>query len=270
MAPASETLPDVAVDTAERSLRVACKSVGVPEIFLSVQGEGRSLGQLRSFLRLSGCNLQCYWCDTPYTWNWEGTDWPHIDDAGSKPAKYLQSQESVDMRFDAIAATIAELGAEGLVITGGEPLVQMSGLTSLIRLLKTGEPQLVVEIETNGTIAPSPELAGLVDLFMVSPKLDHAANRPGSALRPTALRAFADLESAFFKFVAETRDDIETVKQLTSDYGVAPRRVYIMPLGTRSADIIRIGGDLIESVIGHGFNYSDRLHIHLFGDKRGT
>lgn len=270
MAPVSETLPDLAADAAERSLRVACKSVGVPEIFLSVQGEGRSLGQLRSFLRLSGCNLQCYWCDTPYTWNWEGTDWPHIDDADGKPAKYSQSRESVDLRFDTIAARVAELGAEGLVITGGEPLVQMGGLTALIRFLKAEQPRLEVEIETNGTIAPSPELAGLVDLFMVSPKLDHAANRPGSALRPAALRAFADLESVFFKFVAETRDDIETVKQLTGEYGVAPRRVYIMPLGTRSADIIRIGGDLIDGVIRHGFNYSDRLHIHLFGARRGT
>lgn len=270
MAPVSETSPDTAADTAERSLRVACQSAGVPEIFLSIQGEGRSLGQLRSFLRLSGCNLQCYWCDTPYTWNWEGTDWPHIDDADGKPAKYSQSRESVDMRFDAIAARVAELGAEGLVITGGEPLAQMSGLTALIRVLKSEQPQLVVEIETNGTIAPSTELAGLVDLFMVSPKLDHAANRPGSALRPAALRAFAELDSAFFKFVAATRDDVETVKRLTGVYGIASRRVYIMPLGTRSADITRIGGDLIDSVIRQGFNYSDRLHIHLFGDKRGT
>lgn len=253
-----------------RRLRVACKASGVPEIFLSVQGEGRNIGRLRSFLRLSGCNLQCRWCDTPYTWNWEGTHWPGIDDAPDPLPKYSQDREMLALSISDLVARLRALPAEGLVITGGEPLVQMRGLTELIRALKADNAALLVEIETNGTIAPGAELAALVDLFMVSPKLDHALNREGSAIRAGALAAFAALPAATFKFVAAVASDVAEVARLAREFSIPPNRIYIMPLGTDSDALIRTGAALIDSVIAHGFNYSDRLHIHLFGEKRGT
>jgi organic radical activating enzyme len=251
-------------------LRVACKTEGVPEIFLSIQGEGRNVGQIRSFLRLSGCNLQCRWCDTPYTWNWEGTHWPGLDDAPNPLPKYRQAREMLSLTVPDLAARLSTLSAPGLVITGGEPLVQMRGLLSLIRALKAADPALLIEIETNGTIAPGAELAGLVDLFMVSPKLDHALNREGRALRAGALAALAALPAAAFKFVAAAAADVAEVAILAREHSIAPGRIYIMPLGTSSDALIRTGAALIDSVIAHGFNYSDRLHIHLFGEKRGT
>ena len=115
-------------------LKVACKSPGAPEIFRSLQGEGLNSGRIRTFLRLSGCNLQCRWCDTPYTWNWEGTDWPHAQDRPGAPAKYSQEAETLTLSFDELAALVLDLPAEGLVITGGEPLVQMTALAAFIRL----------------------------------------------------------------------------------------------------------------------------------------
>lgn len=255
---------------AARRLRVAGKAPGVPEIFLSVQGEGPKVGQIRSFLRLSGCNLQCRWCDTPYTWNWEGTHWPGIDDAADPLPKYSQAREMLSLSVPDLVARLLALPAEGLVITGGEPLVQMRGLAELIRALKADNPALLIEIETNGTIAPTAELAALVDLFMVSPKLDHALNRKGSALQAASLAAFAALPAAAFKFVAACTADVAEVARLARDHSIPPARVYIMPLGTDSETLIRTGAALIDSVIAHGFNYSDRLHIHLFGEKRGT
>lgn len=251
-------------------LKVACKSPGAPEIFRSVQGEGRNSGRIRTFVRLSGCNLQCHWCDTPYTWNWEGTDWPHAHDRPGAPAKYSQEAETLGLTFEELAPRVLELPAEGVVITGGEPLVQMTALTAFVRHLKAKAPQLLVEIETNGTIAPDPELESQVDLFMVSPKLHNSGNRAGSALRPAALRAFAKLQTAHFKFVAETPADVDRVAQIAATFAIPPERIYIMPLGTSSERLIRTGALLIGSVIDHGFNYSDRLHIHLFGDSRGT
>ena len=254
----------------DKILKVACKSPGVPEIFRSIQGEGRNSGRPRTFVRLSGCNLQCHWCDTPYTWNWEGTEWPHADDRPGAPAKYSQEAETLALTFDELAARVLELPAEGLVITGGEPLVQMTTLTHFIRHLKAEAPGLLLEIETNGTIAPNPELTALVDLFMVSPKLENSANRAGSALRPAALQAFAKLPTAHFKFVAETATDVERVAEIAATFAIPRERIYIMPLGTSSERLIRTGALLIDSVLRHGFNYSDRLHIHLFGDSRGT
>ncbi|MDB5698201.1 MAG: hypothetical protein JWN69_1005 [Alphaproteobacteria bacterium] len=253
-----------------RSLRVACKSPGVPEIFRSIQGEGRHVGRLRTFLRLSGCNLQCSWCDTPYTWNWEGTYWPDIDGAPDPLPKFRQDNEMVVLTVDDIAARVLALPAEGLVITGGEPLVQKRGLLALISRLSAARQELLIEIETNGTIAPSADLAAAVDLFMVSPKLDHARNRSDSAIRADAMTSFASMPNAMFKFVAGCEADVVEAAELARRFGIAASRVYVMPLGTDSAAIVRTGASLIGAVTAHGFSYSDRLHIHLFGEKRAT
>jgi len=252
------------------SLKLACTSPGVAEIFRSIQGEGPNSGRLRTFVRLSGCNLQCAWCDTPYTWNWHGTPWPHVADGPDAPSKFDPARESVELSVDEVAERVAQLPAEGVVITGGEPLVQMRALTALIERLREQAPSRLVEIETNGTLAPSAALAGLVDLFMVSPKLENAGNRPGAAIRARALAAFAELPTAAFKLVAATPDDVNEAARLAATLGIEPTRVYIMPLGTDSGTLNRIGASIIGAVIDNGFNYSDRLHVHLFGDTRGT
>jgi organic radical activating enzyme len=252
------------------SLKLACTSPGVAEIFRSVQGEGRNCGRLRTFVRLSGCNLQCAWCDTPYTWNWHGTPWPHVADGPEGPNKFDPALERVELSVDAVADRVAAFPAEGVVITGGEPLVQMRALTALIERLRAQAPSRLVEIETNGTLAPSAALAGLVDLFMVSPKLDNAGNRAGAAIRARALAAFAQLPTASFKMVAATAEDVNEAARLAASLGIEPSRVYIMPLGTDSRTLNRVGAGIIGAVIDNGFNYSDRLHVHLFGDERGT
>lgn len=251
-------------------LRLACKSPGVPEIFQSVQGEGPEAGRTRTFIRLSGCNLHCRWCDTPYTWNWQGTRWAHDLDRPGAPHKFDPATEIVELPVDEICRLAAALPAEGIVITGGEPLVQMRGLVRLIEALLEQAPERRIEIETNGTIAPGVALSRLVDLFVVSPKLGNAGNRPGAAIRPGALAAFAALANAVFKFVAATPGDVAEAARLAAALGLDPVRVYVMPLGTDSATVTQVGGSIRGSVIAQNFRYSDRLHIHLFGDERGT
>lgn len=251
-------------------LRLACTSPGEPEIFRSIQGEGRNMGRLRTFVRLSGCNLQCTWCDTPYTWNWHGTQWPHDLDRQGAPHKFDPDEETVALPPEAVAERVAQLPSEGVVLTGGEPFVQARALPSLIRALKAGLPGLLVEIETNGTIAPAPPLLDAIDLLMVSPKLGHAGNRLGSALRPRALRALAATAKAEFKFVARDPADVAEVQSLAAEYGIVPSRIYIMPEGRSGREVSERGAALIDTVIAAGFNYSDRLHLHLFGDRRGT
>lgn len=249
-------------------LRIAARAPGQPEIFRSIQGEGRKAGQVRTFVRLSGCNLHCVWCDTPYTWNWRGTKWPHEKDRLGSPHKFDQAGETIEMEVEAIAAAVAMLPAEAVVITGGEPLAQMAGLIALAERLK--QDGLLIEIETNGTIPPDRRLTDLVDLFMVSPKLAHSGNAPALALRATPLSAFGALANAVFKFVARTPADLHEVAALAERHAIPAGRIMIMPEGTDSETLIERGAVLADAVLARGYGLSDRLHIHLFGDTRGT
>ena len=252
------------------SLRIACKAAATPEIFRSIQGEGRNAGRLRTFVRLSGCNLHCVWCDTPYTWRWHGSAWPHIADRPGVPHSFDPAAEAVSLSLDTIAAMVEALPAEGVVVTGGEPLAQMSGVTALVARLRRDDSSRWIEIETNGTIVPGDALRAQVDLFTVSPKLGHSGNPAGLALRRAPLRAWAAIDQAVFKFVAQDEADVAAIAALAAEIGLPSSRVYVMPEGTDSATLIRVGKMLIGPVISAGLNYSDRLHIHLFGDTRGT
>ena len=245
------------------TLRIAARAPGQPEIFRSIQGEGVNTGRVRTFVRLSGCNLHCVWCDTPYTWNWRGTKWPH-----ERAPKFDQAAETIEMSVEAVAAAVAALPAEGVVITGGEPLAQMPGLIALAERLK--QDGRLIEIETNGSIAPHPRLAELVDLFMVSPKLAHSGNAPVLAQRATPLAAFAALDKAVFKFVARTLADLDEVAALAARHAIPASRIMIMPEGTDSETLRTRATAMADAVLARGYGLSDRLHIHLFGDARGT
>lgn len=257
-------------DTAPLMLRLACEAPGVPEIFRSIQGEGRSAGRIRTFVRLSGCNLYCRWCDTAYTWNWLDRPRPHVLDRPGAPHAFDPGEEIIALALGEVVDRLLALPTEGVVITGGEPLGQMRGVTALAKALRARAPGLAIEIETNGTILPRPALAALVDLFMVSPKLAHAGVPERLALRPRALAGFAGMDRAWFKFVAAGTADIAEVAALADYHGIARDRIYIMPEGTDAATLDRIGAAIADAVIDHGFAFSDRLHIRLFGDKRGV
>ena len=139
--------------------------IKVNEIFgPTIQGEGASAGRPVMFLRTSFCNLRCVWCDTPYTWNWKGTDYEH-------PDKFDPKKEVHDMTADEIVQQIQLNGKDikALVISGGEPMLQQSKLIDVLRPLK--QDGYWVEIETNGTIAPTQEFSDLIDQINCSPKL---------------------------------------------------------------------------------------------------
>ena len=126
-------------------LTLATDDSGGPEIFASIQGEGPSAGRPVAFVRLSRCNLACVWCDTAYTWRFEGDNRPH-----RSGETYDRKANQVVLDEAAVAERIAALGQHRLVVTGGEPLLQGTALARLLALL----PDMSVEIETNGTVAP--------------------------------------------------------------------------------------------------------------------
>ncbi len=251
-------------------LRVARKSNGEPEIFRSIQGEGRNAGRLRTFVRLSGCNLHCVWCDTAYTWNWRGTPYAHDRDLPDAPHKFSAADEMTKMSTDAVADAVAALPCEGVVITGGEPLMQLIDVSELAGAIKAREPGRLIEIETNGTFAPTDALMRNIDLFTVSPKLAHSGNAAEAALDVGALALYAGLPSAVFKFVVRTPSDFRDIEAFAQRFDAPRERIYVMPEGADSETIRTRASDLIEHAIRAGFHFTDRLHIHLFGARRGV
>jgi organic radical activating enzyme len=242
-------------------LVLATQAPGEPEIFASVQGEGPSAGMPCTFLRLSRCNLACVWCDTAYTWHFEGDGRPHRDGV-----EFERKTNQLTMDEEEVAARITALGQQRLVITGGEPLLQAPALARLLELL----PDVRVEIETNGTTRAPPRLDIRIDQFNVSPKLAHSGNPAGLALLPERLDAYATDPRAWFKFVIAEPADVDELLALRERYRFRPGHVFLMPEGTDSETLRAREKWLAPLCVEHGFRLSDRLHIHLFGDTRGT
>jgi len=243
------------------NLTLATDDSGGPEIFSSLQGEGPSAGMPVAFVRLSRCNLACTWCDTAYTWRFEGDNRPHRDGVA-----FERKANQVTLSPAEAAERIAALGQKRLVITGGEPLLQAGALAEMLAHL----PDIAVEIETNGTVAPPVRLDVRVDQYNVSPKLSHSGNPAELALIPERLDAWATEPRAFLKFVVASPADVDEVLALNRRYRFRPERVFLMAEGTSTAALRARQAWLSDLCLEHGFRMSDRMHIHLYGDTRGT
>lgn len=240
-----------------------------PEIFASIQGEGRNLGRFSVFVRTSLCNLHCTWCDTDYTWNWAGTRFSHVRDAEPGYLKYDKAAQIIDLAPVDVAERVVGLRARNVVLTGGEPLLHQPDLVELMTLLREKDGAYTFETETNGTLMPAPAFDALIDQYNVSPKLANSGNARRIRIRPAAMDFFGKSPKSWFKFVCRPEDTSE-VDQLVAQYGINPRQVFLMPLGSDSASIRRQANALVDHCIERGYNFSDRLHIHLFSNRRGT
>jgi len=229
----------------------------VNEVFgPTVQGEGVSLGRPAVFLRLAHCNLTCTFCDTPYTWDWR---------------RYATRNEAHAMPIAEIASDIRrriEPLVRLLVITGGEPMLQQPSILLLLDLLRDLGRLPDVEIETNGTIAPSEELTRQVSRFNVSVKPSSAGMTGRRRMRPDAISALSETNKAVWKFVISDASDVLEVEEFVDRFEVEP--VFLMPEGTTS-DQLNAKYELVtRACIKNGWTVTPRLHIHIWGDKRGV
>ena len=211
-----------------------------PEIFYSLQGEGTRCGTPAVFLRLAGCNLKCKWCDTRHSWG-NGIICPPAD----------------------TAAAIAAFGCDSLVITGGEPLLQQEALETLLTLLPAST---FIEVETNGTITPTPALARRINQGNVSPKLGHSGNDGADTLPAEPLAFFAAQENAWFKFVVQQEADWAAIARL----GLPRHRILLMPCATTRAALEAARPAVVTMCLRHGVRLGDRLHLTLWDNKKGV
>lgn len=230
-------------------LEVRAATLRVSEIFgPTFQGEGPSTGRLATFLRLGGCNLDCSWCDTPYTWDWERYD--RAAEVTAMPVAYV--------------AGLLDPKPGMLVVTGGEPTIQTTMLTELFGLL---DPRRI-EIETNGTHLPEALLDNQLVYFNVSPKLSNSGIKHERRIKPSVLGYYADMDRAVFKFVVSEPGDLEEIDMLVDQFGIDPARLWVMPEGT-DADMILVRARWIaDKVLARGWNLTLRSHTLIWGAVR--
>jgi organic radical activating enzyme len=191
-------------------------------------------------------------CDTPFTWDWDRYD-PEVE---------LKRVDSRD-----VVAEVEGMDVPLVVVTGGEPLLQQSHLVPLVEALKASNHR--IEIETAGTIAPSPALTRHVDRFNVSPKLANSGNPLDRRYKPDVLRAFASTGRAVFKFVVCEAAELEEVQTIVDECHLAPSDVWVMPEGTDARTLLERQRALADAVTARGWHLTTRLHILLWGDERG-
>lgn len=238
--------------------------LNVNEIFgPTIQGEGKSAGKEVMFLRLSGCNLHCIWCDTPYTWNWIGTKFAH-------PKKFDPADEVKKLEDDVVLKELFKFGREckAVVISGGEPLIQQKQLINVMSYLKFRH--WWIEIETNGTVPPTPEIFALADQINCSPKLSNSTDPKELRVRPRAMSALVANPKVYFKFVIGSQNDMEEVLEYVDVFRIPHERVYLMPLGMTREELSQTAEMTEKLSKNFNFQFSNRLHVIQFGGVRGV
>jgi len=228
--------------------------VQINEIFFSIQGEGKLTGVPSIFIRTTGCNLRCTWCDSPKT------SWEPVGQA---------------MEIDEIMDRVADFASIYVVLTGGEPMIA-SGVEELSRRLKEGGYHLT--IETAATVWKEV----VCDLASISPKLGsstpwvrddgrHADAHESRRLNIDVIRRFMAMPDYQLKFVVDVPDDLTEIDALLARIGsVPPADVLLMPQGVTQEEIASRGRWVANLCKQHGFRFCPRLQISLYGNTPGT
>lgn len=221
----------------------------IAELFYSIQGEGSLVGVPSVFVRTSGCNLRCRWCDTPYTsWQPEGTEWP----------------------LDRILDEVQSQGTRYVVVTGGEPMIAPEIVPLSERLRAAG---MHITIETAGTVFQPVAC----DLMSISPKTSNSkpegpflAQHERLRIQEPVLRRLMARYPYQLKFVMERPGDLAEVLALVELLEAERERVILMPEGTDRDRLAERSQWLAEVCKEEGLRFSPRLHVDLWGNRRGV
>jgi 7-carboxy-7-deazaguanine synthase len=243
----------------------------IAEIFRSIQGEGFLTGTESVFVRASGCNLRCSYCDTPYaSWAPEGDDLS-VDEV-------LARVEQLDRSTPATPPTAQSRDSSPtghVVLTGGEPMLFAELIPLAARLRRTARH---VTVETSGTLYLPVEC----DLMSISPKLSNSLPPPGQDPRwarrheanrhaPEVIRRLLAQYDYQLKFVVDCPDDCREVETYLVEFPEIDRaRAMLMPQGTDSQTLAEKAAWLRPYCAEHGLRFCPRRQIEWFGQVRGT
>lgn len=226
----------------------------IAEIFHSIQGEGLLAGVPSAFVRTTGCNLRCCWCDTPYT-SW--------------------SPEGSDMSIERIVAAVAAFGCRHVVITGGEPMIAPD-IAALTHALADAGHHITIETAATRFAALRCDLASLSPKLVNSTPTEREGGRYADMhererLNIPVIQQWMDAHDHQLKFVVEDERDLAEIFDLLGQLrGVQPHRVLLMPQGAAPEALAARGPAVAALCKQHGFRFCPRLHVHLYGNTRGT
>jgi len=242
--------------------------VKISELFYSIQGEGKRTGSPSFFIRTNHCNLRCKFsggnlCDTPYT------SWFPDDD-----------KNLGEVEINTIVNEYKKYNCSDVVISGGEPTMYASELELLCKELKGNKKDVVITIETNGTYYG--EFVNYTDILSISPKLfssvpfdtEYEKMHEKNRINIDVLKKFNILKSTGkidiqWKFVFTSGNDIFEIKELQNVIGFKNKDIYLMPEGITTEDLNKNRMKTIEACKLNQFNYTDRIHILVWGNTRG-
>jgi organic radical activating enzyme len=216
----------------------------IAETFYSIQGEGATAGLPAIFVRLQGCSVGCRWCDTKYSW----------DPAAGR-----------EVTLPDLLAEVAAFPCRRVVITGGEPLESSLFATQASALTERG---YTVEVETSGTLEPPHDTPEAIQ-WNVSVKLAGSGVADDRRVNPAAIGAFLTRQ-AWWKFVVGEPAEVGEVLRLAERFALPRDRVLLQPEGLRAEDLAARTPWLVEACKAHGFRFSPRLHILIWGARRGV
>jgi len=213
-------------------------------IFKSIQGEGQFSGKSSLFLRFAGCNLNCIFCDTKqssdkaYSYKWK-----------KEPSKTIVKKILNHKPLP-----------PNLVITGGEPLLQVKSINYILAKIKNNFR--TIEIETNGTLSGK-RLFEFNPYFNVSIKLSNSKTIREKRIKPDIINEFLSYRKSFFKFVIKNKKDLNEVIKIKNTFDIKSEIIYLMPLADSKDKLKKIEKKVFLYSLENGFNYSDRLQIRF-------
>lgn len=223
------------------------KTIAVCETFCSIQGEGVLAGVPSFFIRLSGCNLRCVWCDTPQA---------------SRPEAPAQAL-AIDVLLEMIRQ---HSNVRDVVITGGEPLL-CAGLPRLTERVAAAGRRIT--LETNATLPPG---SIVCDLASLSPKLPGTQPDGRDAIVWESLDAWCSAYTCQIKFVVGSDRDVAAALSVIDRLAQPPpsERILLMPRAATESAQAAIAPWLSAVCRATGLRYGHRLQLALFGNGKGT
>lgn len=251
------------------------KSLAISEYFYSIQGEGKTSGHNAIFLRFTACNLICggrgtlkdgklhngaLWrCDSIDVW---------------KSGTRYEISELIELLEKEVRLTERMLEGCHLILTGGEPMLQQDALANFLGELYRRTPSLVfnshIEVETNGTILPSPQFSALVDTWNVSVKLANSGETEERRIKPEVINYFNLVKGSIYKFVVSDYLNVLEIIKLIGDNDIPRKKVWLMPSCESKSDLLIMQESVVKYCLEFGFNYSNRMQIQIWDKTTGV